>query len=222
MGTIQFGSSMHLVSTKLKDHFAKLDVPQIKPLSPGEVLGCTSPTLDDVDALVFIADGRFHLESAMIQNPHVQAFRYDPYPKVLSREQYDLPQMMQIRHGAIETARKAQRFGIILGTLGRQGNVLILDHLKRMLESQGKEYFILLLSEIFPDKLGVFAEVDAWIQVACPRLSIDWGYAFPTPLLSPYEAEVCLGHTPWQEGAYPMDFYAKGSGPWTNYHEPTH
>ena len=27
----------------------------------------------------------------------------------------------------------------------------------------------------------------SWVQVACPRLSIDWGYAFPKPLLSPYE-----------------------------------
>ena len=30
-------------------------------------------------------------------------------------------------------------------------------------------------------------QVDAWIQIACPRLSIDWGYAFKKPLLSPYE-----------------------------------
>jgi 2-(3-amino-3-carboxypropyl)histidine synthase len=37
-------------------------VPQAKPLSPGEVLGCTSPTLVDRDAFVFVADGRFHLE----------------------------------------------------------------------------------------------------------------------------------------------------------------
>lgn len=26
-----------------------------------------------------------------------------------------------------------------------------------------------------------------WIQIACPRLSIDWGTAFSKPLLSPYE-----------------------------------
>lgn len=61
--------------------------------------------------------------------------------------------------------------------------------------------------------------MDAWIQVACPRLSIDWGYAFTKPLLSPYEAEVCLERAVWQDGQYPMDFYAKGSGPWTNYHD---
>ena len=31
-----------------------------------------------------------------------------------------------------------------------------------------------------------------WVQVACPRLSIDWGYAFPKPLLSPYEVRNLL------------------------------
>ena len=32
----------------------------------------------------------------------------------------------------------------------------------------------------------------SWVQVACPRLSIDWGYAFPKPLLSPYEVRIPL------------------------------
>lgn len=52
-------------------------------------------------------------------------------------------------------------------------------------------------------------------QVACPRLSIDWGKGFAKPVLTPYEALVCLGETEWRE-VYPMDFYASGSGPWTN------
>ena len=26
-----------------------------------------------------------------------------------------------------------------------------------------------------------------WVQVACPRLSIDWGLAFDKPILTPYE-----------------------------------
>jgi 2-(3-amino-3-carboxypropyl)histidine synthase len=56
---------------------------------PGETLGCTAPILPECDALVFVADGRFHLEAAMIQNPTVPAYRYDPYSKVLSSEGYD-------------------------------------------------------------------------------------------------------------------------------------
>lgn len=31
-----------------------------------------------------------------------------------------------------------------------------------------------------------------WVQVACPRLSIDWGSAFPKPLLTPYEVTTTL------------------------------
>lgn len=59
---------------------------------------------------------------------------------------------------------------------------------------------------------------DSWIQIACPRLSTDWGYAFPKPLLTPYEASVALGKATWQD-VYPMDFYANESlGPWTPNH----
>lgn len=92
----------------------------------------------------------------MIANPTLQSYRYDPYPKVLSIEKYDLPQMMDVRADAIAKAKSAQRFGIILGTLGRQGNPLILDRLKELLRQRGKEFFVLLLSEIFPDKVPSF------------------------------------------------------------------
>jgi 2-(3-amino-3-carboxypropyl)histidine synthase len=44
-----------------------------------------------------VADGRFHLEAAMIQNPHIPAFRYDPYSKVLSSEGYDTVRLKTLR-----------------------------------------------------------------------------------------------------------------------------
>lgn len=51
-------------------------LPQARPLSPGEVLGCTAPRLQgEHDAIVFVADGRFHLEALMIANPHIPAYR---------------------------------------------------------------------------------------------------------------------------------------------------
>ena len=54
-------------------------------------------------------------------------FRYDPYSKVLSREHYDIEKMHANRKAAIETAKDAQLFGIILGTLGRQGSPKIMQ-----------------------------------------------------------------------------------------------
>jgi len=38
--------------------------------------------------------------------------------------------------------------------------------------------------------LSHFLHTRTGAQVACPRLSIDWGTHFAAPLLTPYEAEV--------------------------------
>jgi 2-(3-amino-3-carboxypropyl)histidine synthase len=120
----------------------------------------------------------------------------------------------------------------------------VLQRLESLLKQTKKEYIVVLLSEIFPLKLSQFKDIDAydassipflhthsrkqhtppewsrWVQVACPRLSIDWGTAFHVPLLSPYEAEVALGAQEWKP-VYPMDFYSKEGGPWSNYYHKT-
>lgn len=215
VSTIQFVAALQSVQQVLSADY-KVLVPQSKPLSPGEILGCTSPKLPkETQVIVYIGDGRFHLESVMIANPSIQAFQYDPYSKTLSREHYDHDQMKATRRGAIIQASSAKRFGIILGTLGRQGNPNILNYLKETMTRAEAEFIVVLLSEVFPEKLKLFEDVDAWVQIACPRLSIDWGTAFNKPLLTPYEAVVALGVVDWQE-VYPMDFYANSSlGPWT-------
>ena len=77
----------------------------------------------------------------MIANPAVPAFRYDPYSKKLTRERYNHTEMQDVRHDAVTTAKKSVKaitqdensgslpmsphsplWGVILGTLGRQGS----------------------------------------------------------------------------------------------------
>ncbi|SPO24346.1 probable Diphthamide biosynthesis protein 1 [Ustilago trichophora] len=252
----------------------KVTVPQVKPLSPGEVLGCTSPKLDkeSIDAIVYIGDGRFHLESIMIANPRIPAFRYDPYTKRFVRELYDHAEMRKMRgeavrlaqdsvggmdldpetsivkhkeqDGAVEGERiAATGWGVVLGTLGRQGSLRVLESLTASLAEHSPPipHVPILLSELSPQKLGLFGEhLAAFIQSSCPRLSIDWGSAFAKPLLSPYEAAVSVkkvkgwqqdveglgmsrtpaggkGEVPEEDkhlpldGDYPMDFYSDAS-----------
>ncbi|XP_030916476.1 2-(3-amino-3-carboxypropyl)histidine synthase subunit 1 [Geospiza fortis] len=206
VSTIQFVSTVQAVSQELRSQY-KVCVPRCKPLSPGEILGCTSPRLaQDTDAIVYLGDGRFHLESIMIANPGIPAYRYSPYSKVFSQEHYSHERMHRARQDAILAASTARSWGLILGTLGRQGSPSILQHLESRLRALGRPYVRVLLSEIFPSKLKLFPEVDVWVQVACPRLSIDWGEAFSKPLLTPYEAAVALQDIQCQQ-PYPMDFY---------------
>ncbi|OJD17238.1 diphthamide biosynthesis protein 1 [Emergomyces pasteurianus Ep9510] len=215
VGTIQFNATLHGLKPTLEKAGYSILVPQITPLSKGEILGCTSPklTLDQVDLLLYLGDGRFHLESAMIHNPTLPAYRYDPYSRTLSRESYNHDEMLTLRRDAISAAKTAQKWGIILGSLGRQGNPHTMDKIEKQLNERGIPFVNLLLSEIFPGKLATMPDVECWVQIACPRLSIDWGYAFSRPLLTPYEALVALGERQgWDEGnggVYPMDFYAK-------------
>jgi 2-(3-amino-3-carboxypropyl)histidine synthase len=77
----------------------------------------------------------------MIANPAVPAFRYDPYSKKLTRERYNHAEMQDVRHDAVTTAKQSVKaitqgetsdslpmssesplWGVILGTLGRQGS----------------------------------------------------------------------------------------------------
>jgi 2-(3-amino-3-carboxypropyl)histidine synthase len=228
LGTIQFRHAFTEAQELLSMKGYETSIPQAKPLSPGEVLGCTSPVLTTTDSenaiVLFVADGRFHLESTLISNPHIPLFfRYDPYSKLLTEESYDHDKMKSIRLFAIEKAKSANVFGIVLGTLGRQGNPAILLNLQERLKAHNKKYFVMLLSEITPAKLALFNnKIGAWVQIACPRLSVDWGHFLSTtrPVLNPYELFVSLEETKWRD-AYPMDYYSQEGGPWSNYHEDT-
>ncbi|XP_052872753.1 2-(3-amino-3-carboxypropyl)histidine synthase subunit 1 [Anopheles cruzii] len=238
VSTIQFVATLHAVAKELREAQYDVLIPQSKPLSPGEILGCTAPRLagegDDARTLIYLGDGRFHLEAAMIANPSLEAYKYDPYEKRFTRELYDHETMRRNRKQAIDAARDATCFGLILGTLGRQGSTKVLEHLQQRLKHHNRRSVVILLSEIFPSKLALMDGIDAFVQVACPRLSIDWGTAFPKPLLTPYELSVVLGDAEWKipectaaketkpktppnlEVAYPMDFYANASlGEWT-------
>ena len=124
------------------------------------MLGCTSPHLEGrYDLCVFVADGRFHPEAVMIQNPNVPLYRYDPYSKAITRERYEHSRMHSLRRDAIDRAKGATRWGLVLGTLGRQGNPEVLLHLQRLLEAKGCSHITLLLSEVFPAKLAALSEV---------------------------------------------------------------
>ena len=134
--------------------------------------------------------------------------------------------MHKIRQNAISAAQTATTFGIILGTLGRQGSNSIFTRLRKLLKQHGKIAIPFLMAEINRSKLVVIKEIDIWVQVACPRLSIDWGATSTNneddstslcqrPILTPYELEVALGVTPWQT-VYPMDYYSNDGGLWAN------
>ncbi|CAK1541547.1 unnamed protein product [Leptosia nina] len=176
VSTIQFVTTLHSVAKNLRDDDFTVTIPQSKPLSPGEILGCTAPKLN-ADCIVYLGDGRFHLEAIMIANPNIPAYKYDPYEKKFTSELYDHDIMKINRNNQIEVASNANYFGLILGTLGRQGSTKVLANLEKQITNCNRKYVKILLSEIFPNKLDLFS-IDAFVQVMLNGLKM-------------------MEHTPW-------------------------
>ena len=65
---------------------------------------------------------------------------------MLTKESYDHAGMQAARRAAIEAAAGARTWGLVLGTLGRQGNPRILAQLRQLLERQGRQFVTVLLS----------------------------------------------------------------------------
>lgn len=77
VSTIQFVVTLQAAANELRKNGYEVTIPQSKPLSPGEILGCTAPRIENIDTIIYLGDGRFHLEAAMIANPQIRAYRYD-------------------------------------------------------------------------------------------------------------------------------------------------
>ncbi|CAL8113838.1 unnamed protein product [Orchesella dallaii] len=220
VSTIQFANSLHPIKEKLEEkHNVAITIPRSKPLSSGEILGCTAPTVQD-QLIIYVGDGRFHLEAMMMANPNTPAYRYDPYNTTLTNEEFNHNELNIKRGKAVCEIRSSEnsRIGVVLGTLGRQGNPIPMEGVLEKLTSKGYNAFVVLMSEVMPAKLELFNNVSGWVQFCCPRLSIDWGDAFKVPVLTPYEAVHCCDDIKTYTG-HPMDYYAYESG---GNHTPNH
>lgn len=56
---------------------------------------------------------------------------------MLTEEKYDHVGMREARRAAVEAAKAARHWGLLLGTLGRQGNPRLLSHLQDCLSRHG-------------------------------------------------------------------------------------
>ena len=219
--SIQFNSSLFVLKRKLTENGFKKEkviIPQCRPRMPGEVIGCTAPDLkkyrNSEDAVVvFVCDGRFHMEGLMIQNPQYKYYQYNPFTGILSLEEYDIDLMKKARFYQIEQLKSAAKIGVIFGTLGRQGNEGILRRVCRLLDKNKKEYEIILMNEITEEKIKDY-NCDAFVQLACPRLSIDWSDQFSKPMLTPYELYLAFNEVKLKDDIYEMSNYSSDTGPY--------
>ena len=158
-------------------------------LNDGQVFGCefypATETIDDVDANVFLGQSNFHAAGvAMATNK--PTYILDPYFNEI-REITDFARKLQ-KKATLEVykAADAKTFGVIVGLKEGQLSKLTALKFKKELESVGKTVHLIALTDITNERLRNLKDIDAFIQVACPRISTD--NMFDKPVLSTPQA----------------------------------
>jgi 2-(3-amino-3-carboxypropyl)histidine synthase len=67
-----------------------------------------------------------------------------------------------------------------------------MKRIENLLKERKINYMTMMVSELSVEQLKQLDKIDVFVQLSCPRLSIDWGLYFEKPLLNSYEFYVFM------------------------------
>jgi 2-(3-amino-3-carboxypropyl)histidine synthase len=154
-------------------------------LNDGQVFGCEFyPAFDTqnlVDAYIFLGQSRFHSLSVALctEKP---TYMLDPYLEEYSQVNSIAQIFKKKTILSIYRAMDAERIGIIIGLKEGQFAKIQALKLRKLFEQLGKRVQLIAMTNITNDCIQIFKGLDAFVEVACPRIAID--DHFDKPMLS--------------------------------------
>ena len=151
---------------------------------------------------MFIGSGNFHpLGIYLFTKAPVLAI--DPYSGDIREMSGYADRILRIRFARIVKAREVTKWGIIVSSKEGQYRMKLAKELKKLLEDEGMEAYILLMDHVNPDVLLPYMELEGFIVTACPRIAIDDSQMYKKPVITPQELEIVLNKREWEK--YQLD-----------------
>jgi 2-(3-amino-3-carboxypropyl)histidine synthase len=154
-------------------------------LNNAQVFGCEFHPVHNIatkiEAFIFLGQSRFHSIGVALSTER-PTYMLDPYFEefLLMNGEAEIIKKKSIL--SVYKSLDARKIGILIGLKeGQFANIKALE-IRKELAKLGIETQLIALTEISNEKLQNFRELDAFIQVACPRLGTD-NY-FSKPVLS--------------------------------------
>ncbi|MBU0979886.1 MAG: diphthamide biosynthesis enzyme Dph2 [Nanoarchaeota archaeon] len=161
----------------------------------GHIIGCDYSGMKaiqpKVDAFVVIGNNFHSKGAALALNKPV--FLLDTQNRKVTKMNRD--KFLKQKAIAIDRVKNAEKLGIIISTSQRFGDD---KELAQELKAMGKKAMIISLTEITPDKLANFNNLEGFIILACPRLADDI-QQFGRPMITYNEAMVAMGRKSWED-----------------------
>ncbi len=167
---------------------------------PGQVIGCNYSNVksiaDEVDAFLFVGGGLFHAlgialstsKPTVIADPYDnRAFQLMMKPKKSSSN---------AGHASKKPERKNLRRPHRVKTRAKTLDQAL--KIKELAEKHGKAAYLLAAREITPETFLEFPSIDAYVNTACPRISLEASEKFSKPVLTVNEFMVVVGESSWE------------------------
>jgi 2-(3-amino-3-carboxypropyl)histidine synthase len=171
----------------------------------GQVFGCDFSTAfggrDQVDAFALLGESEFHAVGLALATGK-PTFMLDPYMNEVTDMQQAADERRKRAVLAVYKALDARVFGVITGLKEGQKMLGRSRWISKRLEMNGRRVIQLAMRDITAERLAPHREIDAFVQTACPRISID-GFTFDRPVLSIPQADALVALI---EGREPGEF----------------
>jgi 2-(3-amino-3-carboxypropyl)histidine synthase len=199
VGLVTFSQHMHelpKVRRILESEGFEVHVGKANNLLLGsQIFGCDFSTVypmkDEVDAFLFLGESEFHAVGLALATGR-PTYMLDPYMNTVSDMAEAAAERQKRAVLAVYKALDARVFGVITGMKEGQKMLGRSDWIAKRLEMNGRKVVRLAMRDVTPDKLAPHREIEAFVQTACPRISID-GFTFDRPVLSIPQADALVG-----------------------------
>jgi 2-(3-amino-3-carboxypropyl)histidine synthase len=168
----------------------------------GQLLGCDYGSVlsvaSRVEAFIVIAAGDFHALGVSLSTGK-RTIVADPYQQTARDTARLVDKILRQRYATILKFNEAKRIGIVVGLKSGQINLTLARRLKTLLEQSGKNCTLIASSELIPESIESFTDLDGIVETACPRVAIDDRSRYHKPVVNLEEALIAIGKKSWEE-----------------------
>jgi 2-(3-amino-3-carboxypropyl)histidine synthase len=160
-----------------------------------QTFGCDFSTVfgnaEKVDAFCYLGQSEFHAVGLALAAGK-PTYLLDPYLEEMRDMKEEAEERQRRAILAVYKALDARVFGVITGLKEGQMMVGRSRWITNRLQANGKKVIQLAVRDVTPDRLAQYTQIEAFVQTACPRISID-GFGFAKPVLSIPQADALVG-----------------------------
>lgn len=164
-----------------------LGEPKQRAAERGQVLGCDPSAAmaveKEIDCFVYLGSGMFHPMALALESSKTILQANPLTGEVSELDRKKVEQFKKLKKEMLNKFSKAKTIGILISSKPGQENLKAAEAVKEQLEQKGKNVYMFYFDTLIPEELLNFPQIEAWVNTACPRISIDDIDRFDKPVV---------------------------------------